>query len=187
MDYSVRNKRIGGFLLDRDGVINRERADYVKQWSEFEFLPGALPALQRLATLNLPILVISNQSVIGRGLVSRETIHLIHRQAQDVIEKHGGRIDGFFVCPHHPDEKCACRKPKPGLLVEAANRFELKLADCIFIGDAITDFQAAQAAGCQSILVESGRQGPQLHKLLGSMTPPPIVPDLAAAVAIICE
>jgi len=183
----VRNKRIGGFLLDRDGVINRERADYVKQWSEFEFLPGALPALQRLATLNLPILVISNQSVIGRGLVSRETIHLIHRQAQDVIEKHGGRIDGFFVCPHHPDEKCACRKPKPGLLVEAANRFELKLADCIFIGDAITDFQAAQAAGCQSILVESGRQGPQLHKLLGSMTPPPIVPDLAAAVAIICE
>lgn len=183
----MNNKKIDGFLLDRDGVINHERADYVKQWSEFEFLPSALPALQRLATLGVPILVITNQSVIGRGLVSGATIQRIHRQAQDVIEKHGGRIDGFFVCPHHPDEKCACRKPKPGLLVQAASRFELELANCLFIGDSITDFQAAQAAGCQSILVASGRQGSQLHKLLGSMTPPPIVPDLAAAVAIICE
>ncbi|CAN5742352.1 D-glycero-beta-D-manno-heptose 1,7-bisphosphate 7-phosphatase [soil metagenome] len=174
-----------GFFLDRDGVINRERADYVKTWDEFTFLPGVLPALRRLATLNLPIMVISNQSAIGRGLVQRETVDAIHQQAQTIIEASGGRVDGFFICPHHPDRHCACRKPQPGLLEEAAARFKLQLADCLFVGDAITDFQAAKAAGCQSILVKSGRQGAQLQQLMRANSPTPIVPDLAAAVEMI--
>ncbi len=174
-----------GFFLDRDGVINCERADYVKAWDEFMFLPGVLPALQRLATLNLPIIVISNQSAIGRGLVTRTTVDAIHQQAQVSIQAAGGRIDGFFVCPHHPDANCTCRKPKPGLLAQAAATFKLRLAECTFIGDAITDFQSAQAAGCHSILVKSGRQGAQLHKLLAANAAPPIVPDLTAAVELI--
>ena len=172
-------------FLDRDGVINRERADYVKSWEEFEFLPGVLPALQRLATLNSPILVISNQSAIGRGLVTSATVNAIHQAAQAKIAAAGGRIDGFFVCPHRPEEACACRKPKPGLLFQAAKRFALDLSQSVFIGDALTDFQAAEAAGCQSILVESGLQGAQLRKLCIDKPAARIALNLAAAVDLI--
>lgn len=176
---------VQAFFLDRDGVINRERADYVKSWEEFEFLPGVLAALQRLATVNVPIFVITNQSAIGRGFVTRETVNAIHQAAQARIKAAGGRIDGFFVCPHRPDENCDCRKPKPGLLFQAAKAFGLDLGQCIFIGDALTDFQAAEVAGCQSILVESGRQGAQLRSLLAANTAVQIVQDLAAAVDLI--
>jgi len=176
---------VQAILLDRDGVINRERADYVKQWTEFEFLPGVLDALRSLAALATPILVISNQSAIGRGLVSQTTVNEIHHYACQMIEHAGGRIDGFFICPHHPDEACACRKPEPGLLFQAAKAFDLCLAECVFVGDSITDYQAARAAGCQAILVESGRQGAQLHELLGAPADVKIVKDLAAAVRLI--
>lgn len=177
-----------GILLDRDGVLNQERADYVKSWAEFVWLPGVLPALQRLAQLEVPILVITNQSVIGRGIVPRATIEAIHQQLRQEVFAAGGRIDAFFICPHHPDDHCSCRKPQPGLLLQAAAQYGLTLADSIFIGDAISDYQAAKAAGCQSILVESGRQGASLRSTIqqhveqsnGLM--PPIVTDLAGAV-----
>jgi len=169
-------------LLDRDGVINRERADYVKSWAEFAFLPGVLPALARLARLNRPILVITNQSAIGRGIISMETVKEIHAKMRTSVQAAGGRIDGFYVCPHHPAAGCLCRKPRPGLLQQAAAQHGLDLARCVFIGDAITDFQAAQAAGCQSILVRSGRQGEQLPTMLGEHSTVPLVADLAAAV-----
>lgn len=158
--------KLQAIFLDRDGVINRERADYVKCWEEFLFLPGVLTALQQLATLPIPILVITNQSVIGREIVERKVIDGIHARAHAVITQSGGRIDDFFLCPHHPDAKCVCRKPQPGLLQQAAKRFGLDLSATVFVGDAITDYQAACAAGCQSILVQSGRQGAQLQKLL---------------------
>ena len=198
-----------GILLDRDGVINRERADYVKCWSEFEFLPGVLQALGRLTHLQVPILVITNQSVIGRKIVNRKIIDQIHQNIHKAINAGGGRIDDFFVCPHHPDEHCRCRKPAPGLLLQAAERYNLKLSESVFIGDSITDYQAAMAVGCQSILVESGRQGPQLHdyftdeiqanmshsdpshhaipqpQLFSSTLKPPIVCDLAEAVNLL--
>ncbi len=173
-------------LLDRDGVINQERADYVKSWEEFEFLPSVLPALTRLAELARPILVISNQSAIGRGLTTRDRVDDIHRRLTHIIEANGGRVDGFYLCPHHPNFGCECRKPKPGLLLMAAKDFHLDLAKCVFVGDSITDYQAAQAAGCPSVLLETGRQGPQLHSLLAEhCTDTPIVSDLAAAVNLI--
>lgn len=174
-------------FLDRDGVINRERADYVKTWQEFEFLPGALTALRTLATLNLPLLVISNQSAIGRGLVRLDDVEQIHQKAMQQILAAGGRIDEFFICPHHPDAQCFCRKPKPGLLLDAARKYRLDLRQCLFIGDAVTDFEAAQAAGCQAILVESGRQGPHLYDRLGAEAQVRIVKDLSAAVAFIAS
>ena len=99
-----------GILLDRDGVINRERADYVKDWREFSFLPGAIFALQQLAKLKQPIVIVTNQSAIGRDIVSRHDIDQIHRQLQYTVTKVGGRIDDFFICPHHPDAGCTCRK-----------------------------------------------------------------------------
>jgi len=173
-------------LLDRDGVINRERADYVKSWQELELLPGALAALQRLATLEIPILVITNQSAIGRGIIQPKTVAAIHDQLRTVVAQAGGRLDAFFICPHHPADGCLCRKPQPGLLHQAAAQFHFALDQAVFIGDAITDFQAARAAGCRSILVKSGRQGAALTDLLtGETTPPPLVADLAAAVDLL--
>lgn len=171
-----------GIFLDRDGVVNIERADYVKQWGEFQFLPGVLPALRRLAALNLPIIVITNQSVIGRGLVQATTIEEIHNQARSIIQAAGGRIDAFFMCPHHPDDNCVCRKPKPALLHQAAQVFAIDIKHWLFIGDAITDYQAAQAAGCRSILVESGRQGAQLRSRCGIDAQVTFAADLANAV-----
>lgn len=173
-------------LLDRDGVINRERADYVKSWQEFEFLPGVLPALQQLATLALPIVVITNQSAIGRGILAPAVVTAIHQQLTTAVAASGGRIDGFFVCPHHPDAGCVCRKPQPGLLLQAAQHFAFSLAEAVFIGDAITDYAAACAAGCQSILVRSGRQGVALDRLfVDAVAPPPIVADLRGAVDLL--
>lgn len=187
-----------GILLDRDGVINQERADYVKSWDEFHLLPGTLQALQRLAMLPVPIVIITNQSVIGRGIVPRTTVDQLHKRLQQVVAEAGGRIDGFYLCPHHPNEGCACRKPQPGLLQEAAADFNFPLYEATFIGDAITDYQAAQAVGCRSILVRSGRQGEQLPALLAALPrttgaaeqaklshDPPLVDDLAAATALI--
>jgi D-glycero-D-manno-heptose 1,7-bisphosphate phosphatase len=168
-------------FLDRDGVINRERSDYVKSWQEFEFLPGSLDALELLAQLDLPIVVITNQSVIGRGIVDRRVVDDIHDKMLSRVNSHGGRIDRVFVCPHHPNAGCECRKPRPGLLFQAQAVFHLDLSKCVFVGDSVTDFLAARAVGCRSILVQSGRQGARLDDLVPDGSPPLIVPDLMAA------
>lgn len=173
-------------LLDRDGVINRERADYVKSWQEFQLLPNVLPALARLATLAIPIVVITNQSAIGRGVIDAAVVTDLHRRLSETVAAAGGRIDAFFVCPHHPADHCRCRKPQPGLLYQAAQQFAFSLTEAVFIWDAITDYGAACAAGCQSILVRSGRQGAELDRLfVDAELPPPIVPDLGAAVDLL--
>jgi D-glycero-D-manno-heptose 1,7-bisphosphate phosphatase len=102
-------------FLDRDGVINRNRPDHVKSWAEFEFLPGVLDALRRLAQLDWPVVVISNQAIVGRGLVSRQTIDEISEQMTSVVWRVGGRIDQVFYCPHSPEEH-SVSKPRPGPL-----------------------------------------------------------------------
>ena len=176
---------LAAIFLDRDGVINRERSDYVKNWREFKFLHNALAALRQIATLPVPILVMTNQSAIGRGIVSRSVVDAIHRQMQHEVAEAGGRIDQVFMCPHRPDENCACRKPRPGLLLQALHQYDLPAAHTVFIGDSFTDFQAAQAAGCGSILVRSGLQGPKLAALLADQPPADLVDDLAAAISLI--
>lgn len=170
-------------FLDRDGVINRQRAGYVTSWSEFELLPGALHALCCLAALSVPILVITNQSAVGRGLISPGELDDIHERLRALVEEAGGRLDGFYVCPHSPETNCRCRKPWPGLLLQAARDFHLQQQGCIFVGDALSDYLAARAAGCNSILVRSGRQGPQLSDMVGPDVP--VVADLAAAAELI--
>jgi len=174
-----------GVLLDRDGVINRERPDYVKDWDEFEFLPGVLPALRRLAILDWPIVVITNQSAVGRGLVTLDTVTDIHRRMKAAVEAAGGRIDAVFVCPHHPDDGCACRKPRSGLLRQAAEVLDLQLVDCYLIGDAPSDLLAARAVGCRPILIQGGVQGCSLPQFLRGEPDVLFVPDLAHAVTMI--
>ncbi len=152
-------------FLDRDGVINENRADYVKSWEEFAFLPGVFDALCRLAESDLSIIVASNQSAVGRGLVSRDELDTINRTMVDRIHKEGGRIDAVLYCPHRPDENCTCRKPRPGLLLQAAKRFDLNLARSCLVGDAVSDVAAGLAAGCRPILVLTGRGNEELVRL----------------------
>ena len=144
-------------FLDRDGVINVNRPDHVKSWDEFDFLPNVLSALRKLATSDFRVIVTTNQSAIARGLVAEETVREIHAQMIVAVERGGGRIDAVYFCPHHPDDKCGCRKPQPGLFVQAARDFEIDLARSFVIGDAFSDVATALAIGAQPILVLTGR------------------------------
>lgn len=148
---------VGAVFLDRDGVINVNRPDHVKNWEEFQFLPGSLEALAELATAGLPVFVITNQAVINRGLVPQEMVDAINAQMKAEIERHGGRVDGVLYCPHAPEEGCGCRKPRPGLLVKVASTYGLNLQCCYMVGDALTDIEAGQAVGCETIMVLTGR------------------------------
>ena len=169
-------------FLDRDGVINENRPDYVKSWKEIEFLPGAFESLRRLANTSYLIIVISNQSAINRGLVTSGTVDDIHCRMRKAIECHGGRIDGFFYCPHRPDERCDCRKPKSGLLLLAAQHFSLDLHQCYLVGDAATDLAAARAVGCHPILVLTGRGRESLPLVKNSQdNQTMVVDDISAA------
>lgn len=149
--------RRGAVFVDRDGVIVRNRPDYVKSWGEVEFIPGALNGLRLLAAAGQRVFVITNQSAVGRGLVSRRQVDQIHGQLSAMVRDAGGLIEAFLVCPHRPQDACGCRKPSPGLLLWARDRFGVDLTASCVIGDCETDIAAAAAAGCRSILVFSGR------------------------------
>jgi D-glycero-D-manno-heptose 1,7-bisphosphate phosphatase len=143
-------------FLDRDGVINENRADYVKSWEEFVFLPNVFEPLRQLSQNGLLTIVVTNQSAINRGLVSREMVETIHRRMCEVVSRNGGRVDAVLTCPHRPDENCACRKPRPHLFLQAAERFDLDLSRSYLIGDALCDIAAGLAVGCCPILVLTG-------------------------------
>lgn len=170
-------------FLDRDGVINENRPDHVKSWEEFVFLPGALDALRLLRQDGWTTIVITNQAVIHRHIVPQPVVDGINHRMVQVVEQHGGRIDAVLYCPHRPEESCRCRKPQPGLLLQAADRFGLQLDQCYLIGDALTDITAGQAVGCRCILVLTGRGRRQLmsHEA-GRYRSYHVATDLAAAV-----
>lgn len=170
-------------FLDRDGVINRDSPDYITSWDRFVFLPGSLAAIGRLTAAGAAVIVITNQSAVGRGMMDAATLDGIHRNMCRAVAEQGGRIDAVFHCPHHPDEKCACRKPEPGLIRQAQQRFNLDLAAATMIGDSARDIQCGIRAGCgRTILVRSGRHD-DLARLEALGTPPDwVVDDLAAAV-----
>lgn len=148
---------IRGVFLDRDGVINVNRPDHVKRWEEFEFLPRAVDAIVRLSRAGLSPFVITNQAVVNRGVVSRELVEWMNLRMQRVIERHGGSIRAVAYCPHRPEEACGCRKPRPGLLLDLARSHDIDLSLSVVIGDALSDIEAGQAAGCSTILVLTGR------------------------------
>lgn len=143
-------------LIDRDGVIVKNRADYVKSIDEMEVLPGAIEALAELSKHGHRVFVITNQSAIGRGLTTRAEVDRMHEKLLSEVQGLGGSIDAFLICPHTPNDHCDCRKPAPGLLYQARDRHGVDLESAVVIGDAISDVEAARAAGCASILVLSG-------------------------------
>jgi D-glycero-D-manno-heptose 1,7-bisphosphate phosphatase len=144
-------------FIDRDGVICRNRRDHVKSWNEFVFLAGARAALARLSESDLAVVIITNQAVINRGMVSVETVEDIHRRMTRAIQVAGGRVDGIFYCSHRPDERCGCRKPQPGMLLQAARELDIALEHSYLIGDAWSDMLAGQAVGCRCYMVLTGR------------------------------
>lgn len=154
-------------FVDRDGVINRMRSDYVKSWLEFEALPGAIAAMARMSAGGRDVIVLTNQSAIGRGLVSLETVEEIHRRLSALVERAGGGIRTFFICPHTPSDGCTCRKPAPGLLYQARDQMGVDLAKAIVIGDQPTDIQAARAAGCRAILVDATGEFASCERVTG--------------------
>lgn len=154
------NSRVQAVMVDRDGVIVRNRPDYVKDWSEVEILPGALDGLALLARSGHRIFVLTNQSAVGRGLMSMSQLEAIHDRLGREVEAAGGRIEGFLVCPHVPEAGCICRKPAPGLLYKARDDHGVDLGNCYVIGDHQSDIAAAAEVGSPSILVLSGRTPP---------------------------
>jgi D-sedoheptulose 7-phosphate isomerase len=144
-------------LLDRDGVINENNSSHVKSWSEFHLLPGALDALRLLARTPYPVVVVTNQAVINRGMISFEVADSINRRLMTYVAERGGRIDAIACCPHGFNEACGCRKPEPGMLTYAAESLNLDLSRSYFVGDAETDIAAGMAVGCKTALVLTGR------------------------------
>lgn len=140
-------------FLDRDGVINcRRPGDYVLNWSEFEFMPGMREALKQVSSLKLPMIVISNQACVGKGLLSSAGLEDITARMNEALLADGTSLAAAYYCPHRPDENCPCRKPKPGLLQSAAEDFKVDLSRSVFVGDSDTDVEAAGAAGCSSVM-----------------------------------
>jgi histidinol-phosphate phosphatase family protein len=154
-----RSARKPAVLIDRDGVIVKNRDDYVKSRLEMEVLPGALEALGTLSKQGHRVFVVTNQSAIGRGLTTLAEVDRIHSRLADEARRFGGEIEAFLVCPHTPEDGCECRKPAPGLFFQARDRYGVDLDSAVMIGDWETDAQAARAAGCISILVTDGRIG----------------------------
>lgn len=147
-------------LLDRDGVISRNRDDYVKSWGEFEFLPGAFENLRRLNDAGLRLAVVTSQSLVGRGMVPRATVDDINARMHAALAAAGVRMDGVYTCPHHPDDGCDCRKPAPGLVLRAARELKFDPARSCIIGDVYGDAMAGIAAGCRFACVIPSNRDP---------------------------
>lgn len=175
-------------FLDRDGVINRNRPDYVRSWLEFKFEPSARTALARLAQTEFVILVVTNQSGVGRGYMSAQEVDDIHNRMTAEVAKVGGRIDRVYYCPHAPKAACACRKPLPGMLVQASEEFQLDLSASYLVGDWVDDVRAARAAGTLPLLVQTGRGQEALEFMRAQeIELPTVVADLGAGVDWILE
>jgi D-glycero-D-manno-heptose 1,7-bisphosphate phosphatase len=168
-------------FLDRDGVIIDNRPDYVRTWSDVSFYPEALSALQKINFSKYKIIIITNQSAVSRGIISHSSAEEINWQLVNEIESAGGRIDGVYLCPHTPEDNCPCRKPRPGMILQAAAEFSLDLKNSILIGDAISDIIAGQTAGVDNnVLVKTGRGAAQIELPQASQIPPFLIYDSLA-------
>ena len=162
-------RKMRAIFLDRDGVICENRADHVKSWDEFKFLPNAKDSLAALSRLGLPIVVVTKQAVIGSGMVPAGRVEEIHRRMVAEVAAHGGRIDRVIYCPHRPEEACSCRKPEPGMLLQVADEMGIDLPQSYLVGDAASDLVAGNQVGCRTFLVLTGRGFQQLLPSLSSM------------------
>jgi D-glycero-D-manno-heptose 1,7-bisphosphate phosphatase len=148
-------------FLDRDGTINVEK-EYLYQANDFEFIPGAPEAIRLLNQAGIMVVVVTNQSGVARGYYTEEDVEMLHRHIDRELERFGAHIDAWLYCPHHPSGRgsyalpCDCRKPSPGMLRDAAKRYDIDLEHSTMIGDKLADIEAGQGAGCRTMLVLTG-------------------------------
>lgn len=144
-------------ILDRDGVINEDSDDFIKTLDEFIPIPGSLDAIKRLKQAGLKVAVATNQSGISRGYLSLDTLNAMHDKLNALLDEPDVKIDGFFYCPHGPDDGCDCRKPKPGLYQQISREFDVSLEGIPVIGDSLRDLEAARSVGAKPVLVRTGK------------------------------
>ncbi len=166
-------------LLDRDGVLNVDSPDFVKDADEWLAIPGSVEAVARLKASGFLVAVCSNQSGVGRGLLDEAALERIHRKLGEALAAQGASLDALRYCPHHPDAGCSCRKPRPGMLLELMAEFRVDPQATIMVGDAIRDVEAAHAAGCHAALVRTGH-GASVEPIARAMGVRWIGDDLAA-------
>ena len=168
-------------ILDRDGVINQDSANFIKSPNEWIALAGSLEAVALLNQSGFRVALATNQSGIARGLFDMATLNAIHDKMHRALALLGGRIDALFYCPHSADDNCNCRKPKTGMIEDIVRRFSVEPYEVYGIGDAYRDLQAFSDAGCKPILVRSGKGEETLAQ--GNLPPNTLVfADLNAAV-----
>jgi D-glycero-D-manno-heptose 1,7-bisphosphate phosphatase len=144
-------------ILGRDGILNEYRDDHVKAAAEWVPIPGALEAVSRLNHAGWHAVVATNQAGIGRGMIDMASVNLIHAHMNKLMQAQGARLDAVFFCPHTPEDRCECRKPLPGMMLEIGRRYGTDLHQVPVAADTLRDLQAAQAAGCEPHLVRTGR------------------------------
>jgi D-glycero-D-manno-heptose 1,7-bisphosphate phosphatase len=167
-------------ILDRDGVINHDSDHFIKSPDEWAPIPGSLEAIARLNHAGYRVVVATNQSGVGRGLLDFSTLSAIHDKMHRALAHVGGRVDAIFYCPHTAESRCECRKPKAGMLREIGVRFNVDMAGVACIGDGLRDLQAAHAVGAQPMLVLTGK-GEKTLREGGFPQNTVIFPDLAFA------
>lgn len=152
-------------ILDRDGVINHDSVEFVKSPDEWQPLKGSLEAIARLSQAGYEVVVLTNQSGVGRGLFSADQLAQIHGRMIEHVRQLGGHIQAILFCPHHPDQGCECRKPKTGMYRELGERLGINFSDVFSVGDSIRDLQAAKDAGANPVLVKTGNGRKSLKKI----------------------
>jgi D-glycero-D-manno-heptose 1,7-bisphosphate phosphatase len=177
----------GLVILDRDGVINRDSADFVKSPAEWQPLPGSIEAIASLSKAGYTVTVASNQSGLARGLFDRNALRAMHRKLRRLVDARGGRVDRIVVCPHGPDQGCRCRKPKPGLLERLAKHYNTSLDGVPAIGDSLRDLQAASTAGARPILVRTGNGNKTSRSLPATLADTAVYDNLEAAAAALLK
>ena len=140
-------------FLDRDGVINEKRDDYVKSISELKIFPYVAQSIKKFHELGFIVIVITNQSVINRGIITDKQLEKIHDEIQDSLELSGTKIEAFYYCPHTPEESCSCRKPKTGLILQAVSDWNINLDSSWFFGDSDSDIAAGKSIGCKTMKI----------------------------------
>jgi D-glycero-D-manno-heptose 1,7-bisphosphate phosphatase len=182
-------------LLDRDGVIVRD-VDLLVRVEQIELLPGATAALQRLRAACLPVIIVTNQPVVARGLLTEAEVLALEAVIERRLRAAGAGVDAFYYCPHHPRATlapyrlpCECRKPRPGMLLRAARELDLDLSASTMIGDRLSDVTAGRRAGCRTVLVETGMHAaPPIESPddpVPAAAPDHVAADLSAAVDIV--
>lgn len=175
-------------MLDRDGVINRESADFVKSAAEWQAIEGSIKAIAALSNGGFRVAVASNQSGLARGLFDYGALYAMHEKMRDLVAAAGGRIDHIVICPHGPDDGCECRKPRPGLLLQVGKYFGVEMNGVPFVGDSVRDLESALAAGARPILVRSGNGRMAEKSLPPALRSVEIYDDLqAVAAALLAE